>query len=131
MAWFEKEMDYARESLEEVSRAAIEQAGAKFDDVVREGIIQASGEMREVVLEVSRELDAKLDKISAELHNQRQFTKADVREMVDYAAERLGASMSARLRVMKVEIALLAALVLLLSLLLFAGFAGALPRWGG
>lgn len=104
MAWFEKEMDYARESLEQVSRGAIEHASDKLDGVVREGIAQASGEVRDVVLQASREVDAKLDKISAELHSQRQFTKADVKEMVDYAAERLGAAMDERTRVMKSEI---------------------------
>lgn len=105
MTWFQKEMDYARENLEQVSRTAIDHASEKLDGVVREGIAQASGELREVVLGASQEVDAKLDKISAELHNQRQFTKSDVKEMVDYAAERLGATLDERTRVMKVEIA--------------------------
>ena len=107
MAWFEKEMDYARENLGQVSRAAIEHASEKLDGVVREGIAQASDEVREVVLQASREVDAKLDKISAEIHSQRQFTKADVKEMVDYAADRLGAAMDERTRVMKSAIAML------------------------
>lgn len=104
MTWFQKEMDYARENLEQVSRTAIDHASEKLDGVVREGIAQASGEMREVVLGASREVDAKLDKISAELHSQRQFTKSDVKEMVDYAADRLGVAMDERTRVMKSEI---------------------------
>lgn len=107
MTWFQKEMDYARENLEQVSRTAIDHASEKLDGVVREGIAQASGEMREVVLGASREVDAKLDKISSELHSQRQFTKSDVKEMVDYAADRLGAAMDERTRVMKTEIAAL------------------------
>lgn len=104
MAWFEKEMDYARESLEQVSRTAIGEAAVRLDDVVREGIAQASGELREVVSGASREVDAKLDKISTELHSQRQFTKDDVKELVDYAADRLGATIDDRVRVMKAEI---------------------------
>ena len=104
MAWFEKEMDYARESLEQVSRTAIDEAAEKLDGVVREGIVQASGELREVVSGASREVDAKLDKISAELHSQRSLTKDDVKELVDYAADRLGATIDDRVRVMKVEI---------------------------
>lgn len=107
MTWFQKEMDYARENLEQVSRTAIDHASEKLDGVVREGIAQASGEMREVVQGASREVDAKLDKISSELHSQRQFTKSDLREMVDYAADRLGAAMDERTRVMKTEIAAL------------------------
>jgi hypothetical protein len=104
MTWFQKEMDYARENMEQFSRTAIDHASEKLDGVVREGIAQASGEMREVVLGASREVDAKLDKISAELHSQRQFTKSDVKEMVDYAADRLGVAMDERTRVMKSEI---------------------------
>jgi len=104
MVWFEKEMDYARESLEKVSRTAVEEAGVKLADVMREGIAEASGELREVVSGASREVDAKLDKISAELHSQRQFTKDDVRELVDYAADKLAATMDERVQVMKTEI---------------------------
>lgn len=104
MAWFEKEMDYARQSLEKVSEDAIERAGGKLGDVVREGISRASGEIREIVEGASRDVDAKLDKISAELHNQRQFTKSDVKELVDYAAERLGGTIDARVQMMRNEI---------------------------
>jgi len=104
MTWFEKEMDYARVNLEQVSRTAIDHASEKLDGVVREGIAQASGEMREVVLSASQEVDAKLDKISAELHSQRQFTKDDVVELVDYAAEKLGSTLDQRVHVMREEI---------------------------
>jgi len=104
VAWFEKEMDYARESLEQVSRATIDLAADKLNVVVQDGIKEASGELREAVLSASQEVDQKLDKISAELHSQRQFTKDDVKELVDYAADRLGATVDARVRVMKTEI---------------------------
>lgn len=104
MTWFQKEMDYARENLEQVSRTAIDHASEKLDGVVREGIAQASGEMRDVVLSASQEVDAKLDKISTELHSQRQFTKDDVVELVDYAAEKLGSTIDQRVHVMREEI---------------------------
>ncbi|MDD5330034.1 MAG: hypothetical protein PHX38_08520 [Sulfuricella sp.] len=104
MAWFEKEMDYARESLEQVSRTAVETAAEKLNVVVRDGIAQASGELREVVLGASQEVDAKLDKISAELHSQRQFTKDDVIALVDYATDKLGLTIDERVRVIKLEI---------------------------
>lgn len=104
MAWFEKEMDYARESLEKVSEHAIERAGARLSESMRDGISDASKELREIVTDASREVDAKLDKISDELHSQRQFTKADVKELVDYAAEKLGATVDARIVMMKQEI---------------------------
>ena len=104
MAWFEKEMDYARESLEKVSQQAIGEAAEKLNTAVREGIAQAGGELREIVGDASRDVDHKLDKISEELHSQRQFTKTDVKELVDYAAEKLGSTIDARVGMIKSEI---------------------------
>jgi hypothetical protein len=57
-----------------------------------------------VVDNASQAIDQKLDKISLELHSQRQFTKDDVRELVDYAAEQLSAVLDQRIAVMKREI---------------------------
>lgn len=105
MAWFEKEMDYARESLEKVAEHAIDRAGEKLGDTLQTGIAVASRELREIILGASREVDSKLEKISEELHNQRQFTKTDVKELVDYAAERLGATLDARIALARQEIA--------------------------
>jgi vacuolar-type H+-ATPase subunit H len=89
VAWFEKEMNFAKDSLAQVSEQAIDRAGERLSGVVKEGVSEAGRELREVILHASEEIDAKLDKISLELHNQRQFTKDDVKEMVDYAADRL------------------------------------------
>jgi hypothetical protein len=104
MAWFQKEMDYARDSLTTASEAAIDRAGESLSRVVREGVQQAGQELKEVVAGASAEIDAKLDKISIELHNQRQFTKDDVKELVDYAADRLSSVLDDRIRTMKSEI---------------------------
>lgn len=104
MVWFKSEIDYARESLKQASETAIEKAGDKLSNVVQSGIKDASGELRDVVMNASREVDSKLDKISLELHNQRSFTKSDVRELVDYAAEKLGNTLDQRIGVMKHEI---------------------------
>lgn len=105
MAWFEKEMDYARESLEKVADHAIERAGERLGQTVHEGIQLASRELRDIILGASHEVDSKLDKISEELHSQRQFTKSDVKELVDYAADKLGATLDARIERAKAEIA--------------------------
>lgn len=104
MAWFEKEMDYARESLKAVSEAAIDRAGQRLSEAMREGVKGAGDELKEVIREASAEIDTKLDKISAELHSQRQFTKDDVRELVDYAADRLSGVLDERIQSMKREI---------------------------
>ena len=104
MTWFQKEMDYARDSLAKVSESAIDRAADKLNGVVRDGIEHASTELREVVENTSQKIDTKLDKISNELHDQRQFTKTDVKELVDYAADKLGATIDDRVHMMKQEI---------------------------
>jgi hypothetical protein len=86
---FEKTIDYARDSLIVASEAAIDRAGDKLSEVV-DGASQA--------------IDQKLDKISQELHNQRSLTKDDVRELVDYAADRLAGVLDERIGVMRREI---------------------------
>ena len=104
MAWFQKEMDYARDSLVSVSESAIERAGDKLSGVLGDGVRQAGQELKDVVQGTSKEIDAKLDLISAELHHQRQFTKDDVKELVDYAADKLSSVLDDRIQVMKHEI---------------------------
>jgi hypothetical protein len=101
---FEKTIDYARGSLAAASESAIEKAGDKLGEVVRIGVSQAGDEMREVVASTSKAIDEKLDKISQELHSQRQFTKDDVRELVDYAGEKLSVVLDERIEVMRREI---------------------------
>ena len=103
MAFFDKTIDHAKDSLAEVSREAIYLAGERLSEVVKEGVSQAGTELKDVIWRASQEIDAKLDKISDELHEQRQFTKDDVRELVDYAGEKLGALMDARIAHAKAE----------------------------
>jgi hypothetical protein len=86
---FEKTIDYARESLIAASEAAVDRAGDRLGQVVDNA---------------SQAIDEKLDKISQELHSQRSMTKEDVREMVDYAAERLTVVLDERIAVMRREI---------------------------
>lgn len=89
MTMFEKTIDYARESLIAASEAAVDRAGDRLGQVVDNA---------------SQAIDQKLDKISQELHSQRQFTKDDVRELVDYAAIQLSAVLDQRIVVMRQEI---------------------------
>lgn len=103
MALFEKTINHAKESLAEVSREAIDHAGERLAGVVKEGVAQAGTELKDVIWRASQEIDTKLDKISIELHEQRQFTKDDVRELVDYAGEKLGTLMDERIVHAKAE----------------------------
>lgn len=105
MVWFQKEMNYARDSLKEAAETSIERAGNKLSDVVREGIGGASSELREVILAASHEVDEKLEKISQEISAQRGFTKQDVEQLVDYAAQRLGDTLDQRIVTLKQETA--------------------------
>ena len=100
---FEKTIDHAKESLAEVSRDAIDRAGARLSGVVKDGVAQAGTELKDVILQASQEIDAKLENISEELHAQRQFTKDDVRELVDYAGAQLAALMDERIVRAKAE----------------------------
>jgi F0F1-type ATP synthase membrane subunit b/b' len=103
MAFFDKSIEHAKESLADVSREAIDHAGERLSGVVKEGVSQAGSELKDVIWRASQEIDAKLDKISDELHEQRQFTKDDVRELVDYAGEKLGTLMDDRIVHAKAE----------------------------
>jgi hypothetical protein len=107
MVLFEKTIDLAKDSLAEVSREAIDHAGERLAGVVKDGVAQAGTELKDVIWQASQEIDAKLDKISDELHAQRQFTKDDVRELVDYAGEKLGSLMDQRIVRAKAEISAL------------------------
>ncbi|TCJ16260.1 hypothetical protein EZJ19_04960 [Parasulfuritortus cantonensis] len=104
MAWFQKDIDYAKDSLASASESAIDRAGERLSVVVQEGVHAAGQELREVIAGASEVIDAKLDKISLELHNQRQFTKDDVQELVDYAADKLSTVLDDRIALMKREI---------------------------
>lgn len=86
---FEKTIDYARDNLIAASEAAVDRAGERLGQVVDNA---------------SQQIDQKLDKISHELHSQRQFTKDDVRELVDYAALQLSDVLDQRIAVMRREI---------------------------
>lgn len=101
MGWVDNKINHAGERLEQ----AVEHAAGQLQNVVRDGLGQARTELRDVLLEASREVDTKLDKISDELSSQRHFTKTDVKELVDYAADRLGQTVDQRVRVMREEIA--------------------------
>jgi len=104
MALFDKTIEHAKDSLAEVSREAIDRASERLSEVVKDGVLQAGTELKDVIWRASQEIDTKLEKISEELHAQRQFTKDDVREMVDYAGERLSTVMDARIVHAKAEI---------------------------
>jgi hypothetical protein len=104
MPWFEKEIQLAKDSLNQVSEQAIDRASERLTGVVREGVAQAGTELREVIEHAGQEIDERLDKISQALHEQRQFTKDDVKEMVDYAADKLSTVLDERVAVAKHEI---------------------------
>lgn len=105
MGWVENKADYVKKNLEEALTSSIDHASVHLTEVVRDGIREAGAELSGVVMSASAEVDAKLDKISAELHEQRSFTKSDIKELVDYATERLGQTLDQRVAVIKVELA--------------------------
>jgi hypothetical protein len=103
MTWFQKEMDYARQSLESAAERAIGQAQERLSDVVTTGISHAAQELRDVIQDAGQEIDLRLDKISLELHNQRSLTKDDMQELIDYAARTISTLVDERIRVARQE----------------------------
>jgi len=86
---FEKTIDDARDSLVAASEAAVDKAGERLGQVVENA---------------SQAIDQKLERISEELHSQRSLTKDDVRELVDYASDKLAGVLDQRIAVMRQEI---------------------------
>jgi len=56
MAFFDKSIEHAKESLAEVSREAIDHAGKRLSVVVNEGVSQAGSELQEVIWRASQEM---------------------------------------------------------------------------
>lgn len=98
MAWFEKDINLARQNLEKVSQAAVDRAGERLNEIVSNGIEQAGEELQRAINNASRELDGKVDRITQELHSQRELAKADLQALVDYSTNRLGETADARIR---------------------------------
>lgn len=97
MGLFDKDIAHARQSLEKVSREAIDRAGDQLDSIVTRGIEQAGAELRQAITHAGRELDDKLSKTVQELHSQRELAKSDLQALVDYSSTRLGASVDERI----------------------------------
>ena len=56
MAFFDKTIDHAKDSLAEVSREAIDHAGKRLSDVVKDGVSQAGTELKDVIWQASQEI---------------------------------------------------------------------------
>lgn len=90
-----------------LSRTILQDTGEQVRGILHESLEQTGTTLRGVVSDASREIDAKLDKIAQELHSQRQFTKDDVKDVVDYAALKLGTAVDERIHATRLELATL------------------------
>lgn len=73
----------------------------------REEIDQFGARCEGAVKLAGQQLNETVQQISAELHEQRKFTKDDIRELVDYAADRFGESLDQRIEKLRIESSLL------------------------
>jgi hypothetical protein len=54
--------------------------------VIQDSIKEAEGAISRVIGETSKHLDEKIDRVADEIHNQRNITKQEIEELIDYAA---------------------------------------------
>ena len=56
------------------------------------------------IQKASSEIQKHIDKVGSEISSQRQYTKDDIKDLIDYAAEKLGATVDERVALAKHEV---------------------------
>lgn len=72
---------------------------------LKDEIDQLGGMVEKSIRTASVEIQGHVDRIGAELTNQRTLTTADLRLLIDYAADRFGSALDERVKAAKTEIA--------------------------
>lgn len=80
-------------------KAEVELLGDRMD----QSVILAGKQLNDVVERASAQLDARIQQISDEIHDQRQLTKTDIEGLIDYAAERFGEALDKRIEKLRDE----------------------------
>jgi hypothetical protein len=79
----------------------------KISPMLRTAINQAGDELGIVILKASNELQNNIKTLSEEIHDQRRLTKEDIVALIDYAAEKIGKTIDARVEAAKQEASVL------------------------
>jgi uncharacterized protein YjbJ (UPF0337 family) len=96
-----------RDELGQVKEAIGDVVDAKLNPLIGGAISQASAELGNVVKQASDQLQANIEFLSSEIHDQRRVTKDDVMGLIDYAADKIGKTLDERIAVAKHEVSLL------------------------
>ena len=80
-------------------KAEVELLGDRMD----QSVILAGKQLNDVVERASAQLDARIQQIGDEIHDQRQLTKTDIEGLIDYAAERFGEALDKRIEKLRDE----------------------------
>lgn len=77
----------------------VQQLGDRMDQAV----LLAGSQLREVVEHTSNQLDERIRQIGEELHAQRQLTKTDIEQLIDYATRGFGEVLDQRIEKLRLE----------------------------
>lgn len=94
--------DWSNE-LAQVKAAAGEIVDTQLSPMIKGAISQAGQELSQVVVEAGTQVEANIKILSDEIHNQRRLTKEELVGLIDYAAEKLAATVDQRLALAKAE----------------------------
>ena len=94
--------DWSKE-LAQVKAAAGEIVETQLSPMIKGAISQAGQELSQVVAEAGNQVEANIKVLSEEIHNQRRLTKDELVGLIDYAAEKLAATVDRRLALAKIE----------------------------
>lgn len=71
--------------------------------LVERSIQQVSMELSQVIQQAGAQIDRNIAVLSEEIHNQRSMTKDDIKALIDYSTEQIGAALDQRILAIKHE----------------------------
>lgn len=71
--------------------------------LVERSIQQVSTELSQVIQQAGAQIDRNIAVLSEEIHNQRSMTKDDIKALIDYSTEQIGAALDQRILAIKHE----------------------------
>ncbi len=92
-----------RNELSQIKEATDDIVKNQLSPLISDAISQAGKELGDVVEHASTQIQANIQSVSEEIHNQRKLTKDDIKELIDYAAEQVGNTLESSLEKTKRE----------------------------
>ena len=89
--------------LNQIKGAAKDLVDQSVNPMIKGAIQQASEEINKAVEKAGQQIQANINLLSTEIHDQRQLTREDLMALVDYAAEKIGTTIDQRLLQAKLE----------------------------